>query len=153
MSESTPTSLPTLDAPGDAELITAVRGGDLDAYGTLFERHVEAARRLARQLVSPGDADDLVSEAFAKVLNVLQRGGGPDLAFRAYLLTSLRRLHVDKIRAASKLTTTDDLTPFDPGVPFEDTAVSGFDNQAAAKAFQQLPERWQQVLWLSLIHI
>lgn len=147
MSESTPTSLPTLDAPGDAELITAVRGGDLDAYGTLFERHVEAARRLARQLVSAGDVDDLVSEAFAKVLNVLQRGGGPDLAFRAYLLTSLRRLHVDKIRAASKLTTTDDLTPFDPGVPFEDTAVSGFDNQAAAKAFQQLPERWQQVLW------
>lgn len=147
VSESTPTSLTTLDAPGDAELITAVRGGDLDAYGILFERHVESARRLARQLVSAGDVDDLVSEAFAKVLNVLQKGGGPDLAFRAYLLTSLRRLHVDKIRAASRLTTTDDLTPFDPGVPFEDTAVSGFDNQAAAKAFQQLPERWQQVLW------
>ncbi|GGR71740.1 RNA polymerase sigma factor (sigma-70 family) [Nocardioides luteus] len=147
MSESTPTTLSTLDAPGDAELITAVRGGDVDAYGALFERHVEAARRLARQLVSAGDVDDLVSEAFAKVLNVLQRGGGPDLAFRAYLLTSLRRLHVDKIRAASKLTTTDDMTPFDPGVPFEDTAVSGFDNQAAARAFQQLPERWQQVLW------
>ena len=141
------TSLPTLDEPGDAELISAVRAGDLEAYGTLFERHVEAARRLARQLVSAGDVDDLVSDAFSKVLGVLQKGGGPDLAFRAYLLTSLRRLHVDKIRANSRLTPTDDLTPYDPGVPFEDTAVSGFDNAAAAKAFAALPERWQQVLW------
>lgn len=78
---------------------------------------------------------------------VLQRGGGPDLAFRAYLLTAVRRLHVDKIRAASRLHTTDDLTPFDPGVPFRDTAVEGFENAAAARAFASLPERWQLVLW------
>ncbi len=30
---------------------------------------------------------------------------------------------VDRIRAAARLHTTDDLTPFDPGVPFRDTAV------------------------------
>ncbi|WP_205471043.1 sigma-70 family RNA polymerase sigma factor [Nocardioides sp. SYSU D00038] len=135
------------DGPGDAELISAVRGGDVDAYGLLFARHVEAARRLGRQLVSGGDVDDLVSEAFAKVLTVLQRGGGPDLAFRAYLLTAVRRLHVDRIRAGSRLQTTDDLTPYDPGVPFTDTAVAGFENEAAARAFASLPERWQLVLW------
>jgi RNA polymerase sigma factor (sigma-70 family) len=139
-------TLPRIEA-GDAELISAVRGGDVDAYGELFDRHVEAARRLGRQLVSGPDVDDLVSEAFAKVLSVLQRGGGPDLAFRAYLLTAVRRLHVDKIRAGSRLHTTDDLTPFDPGVPFRDTAVEGFENAAAARAFASLPERWQMVLW------
>ena len=58
----------------DAALIAAVRGGDTDAYGVLFERHVDAARRLARTLARDGDADDLVSEAFAKVLPVLVRG-------------------------------------------------------------------------------
>ncbi len=141
------TTLPRIDEPGDAELISAVRGGDVEAYGELFSRHVEAARRLARQLVSPGDADDLVSEAFAKVLVVLQRGGGPDLAFRAYLLTAIRRLHVDKIRAGARVHTTGDLTPFDPGVPFRDTAVEGFESAAAARAFASLPERWQTVLW------
>ena len=135
------------DAPGDAELISAVRGGDVSAYGELFERHADAARRLARQLVSHGDVDDLVSDAFAKVLTVLQRGGGPDLAFRAYLLTAIRRLHVDKIRSTKRLTTTDDMEKFDPGVPFQDTAVEGFENAAAAKAFASLPERWQLVLW------
>ena len=141
------TTLHRIDEPGDAELISAVRGGDVDAYGQLFSRHVEAARRLARQLVPAGDADDLVSEAFAKVLVVLQRGDGPDLAFRAYLLTAVRRLHVDRLRAGARLHTTDDLTPFDPGVPFRDTAVEGFESAAAARAFASLPERWQTVLW------
>ena len=135
------------DGAADAELISAVRGGEVDAYGELFDRHVAAARRLARQLVPPADADDLVSEAFAKVLSLLQRGAGPDLAFRAYLLTAIRRLHVDRIRANARVQPTDDLEPFDPGVPFRDTAVEGFENAAAAKAFASLPERWQAVLW------
>ena len=137
----------SVDGPGDAELISAVRGGDVDAYGELFARHVDAARRLARQLAGPADADDLVSDAFTKVLTVLQRGGGPDLAFRAYLLTAVRRLHVDKMRGQQKLTTAGDMTPYDPGVPFSDTAVAGFEGGAAAKAFASLPERWQLVLW------
>ncbi len=140
-------SLSRVEEPGDAELISAVRGGDVDAYGELFARHVDAARRLARQLAGPADADDLVSDAFAKVLTVLQRGGGPDLAFRAYLLTAVRRLHVDRLRSGARLRPVDDLTPFDPGLPFHDTAVEGFENAAAARAFASLPERWQMVLW------
>ena len=135
------------EGPADAELISAVRGGDADAYGELFDRHVAAARRLARQLMPPADAEDLVSEAFAKVFSLLQRGAGPDLAFRAYLLTAIRRLHVDRIRANARVQPTDDMEPFDPGVPFRDTAVEGFENAAAAKAFASLPERWQAVLW------
>ncbi len=136
-----------LATPSDAELISSVRGGDVTAYGDLFARHHEAANRLARQLVRGPDADDLVSDAFAKVLTVLQGGGGPDVAFRAYLLTALRRLHVDKMRAGAKLHTSDDMTTFDPGVPFFDTAVASFESGAAAKAFATLPERWQLVLW------
>jgi RNA polymerase sigma factor (sigma-70 family) len=131
----------------DPELISRVREGDVAAYGILFSRHVDAATRLARLMVNGSDADDLVSEAFVKVLNVLLGGGGPDVAFRAYLLTAVRRLHIDKVRSNQRLTTTDDLTPFDPGVPFTDTAVAGFEGGAAAKAFASLPERWQMVLW------
>lgn len=136
-----------LDSPSDAELISRVRGGDLDAYGQLFGRHVEAARRLARQLVRGPDSEDLVSDAFTKVMGALQKGGGPDIAFRAYLLTAVRRLHVDRVRAQSRITTSDDLTELDPGVPFQDTVVEQFENGAAARAFASLPERWQMVLW------
>ena len=131
----------------DAELISSVRGGDVSAYGDLFARHRDAATRLARQLVPGPDADDLVSEAFAKVLNVLLAGGGPDVAFRAYLLTAVRRLHVDKIRATTRATPTDDLTPYEDPEPFADSVIAGFEGGAAAKAFASLPERWQLVLW------
>ena len=136
-----------VETPSDAELISRVRGGDVAAYGELFSRHVDAAHRLGRQLVRGPDADDLVSEAFAKTLQVLQSGGGPDVAFRAYLLTSVRRLHVDRIRSAKKVQPSDDMTQYDDGLPFQDTAVANFENGAAARAFSSLPERWQLVLW------
>lgn len=131
----------------DAALITAVRSGDTVAYGTLFERHRTAADRLSRQLVSGAGADDLVSEAFLKVLGVLQRGGGPDEAFRAYLLTAVRRLHIDAIRSAKRERSTDDETELDRAVEFVDPAAMEFDRGAAGDAFRSLPERWQLVLW------
>ncbi|HET7173766.1 MAG TPA: sigma-70 family RNA polymerase sigma factor [Nocardioidaceae bacterium] len=133
--------------PSDGELIAAVRGGDVSAYGVLFTRHQGAALRLARQIAGRSDAEDLVSDAFAKVLQVLRRGDGPDVAFRAYLLTAVRRLHVDRLRATKRLTTTDEIEQLDPGVPFADPAVAQFESTAASKAFASLPERWQLVLW------
>ena len=134
-------------APSDAELLARVRGGDVQAYGELFDRHRDAAYRLARQLARGPDADDLVSEAFAKVLSLLQAGRGPDVAFRAYLLTAVRRLHVDRLRSGQRVQPTDDVSHFDNGVPFQDTAVDEFERSAAARAFGSLPERWQVVLW------
>src|SRR5918998_5276358 len=118
----------------DGALIAAVRSGDTDAYGELFARHADAARRLARSLTDPVAADDLVSEAFAKVLAVLQRGAGPDLAFRAYLLTAVRRLHVDGVRATDRVRPTEDQDVLDPAVELADPAVAGFERSAAARA-------------------
>ena len=128
--------LNSLDAPSDAELISRVRGGDVDAYGQLFARHVEAARRLARQLVRGPDSDDLVSDAFTKVMGALQQRRRP--RHRVPRLPpdrrtpAARRPHPGPV---PKLTTSDDLTEFDPGVPFQDTVVEQFESGAAAKAF------------------
>ncbi len=134
--------------PSDAELITAVRGGDTEAYGQLYRRHVASARQLARQLTrSATDLDDLVAEAFAKVLDTLRGGGGPDTAFRAYLLTTLRNTLYDRVRRDRRLELSDDMSRHDPGVPWVDTAVAGLESSLAARAFARLPERWQTVLW------
>jgi RNA polymerase sigma factor (sigma-70 family) len=134
--------------PSDAELISAAREGDSAAFGQLYSRHVEAARRLARTLVrGSSDVDDLVAETFAKLLSKLREGGGPDAAFRAYLLTSLRNNFYDRTRRDRRVEVTDDLTRHDPGVPFVDTAVEGLERSLAARAFARLPERWQLVLW------
>jgi RNA polymerase sigma factor (sigma-70 family) len=134
--------------PGDAGLIQAVREGSTEAYGELYERHVGAARSLARYLCpSPSEADDAVSEAFAKMLQVLQDGGGPDEAFRAYLLRALRNKVYDRARRDKKISFTDDLESQAPAEPFVDTAEAELERSLAARAFKQLPERWQTVLW------
>jgi RNA polymerase sigma factor (sigma-70 family) len=134
--------------PTDAELIAAVRGGSMDAYADLYRRHVEPARALARQLTGdPAERDDLVAEAFAKLLSMLLRGGGPDSAFRAYLLTVLRHLRADRARHDRRVELTDDLGPYDRGVPWRDTAVDRLDERLAGRAFTRLPERWRAVLW------
>jgi RNA polymerase sigma factor (sigma-70 family) len=135
-------------AVGDAGLIQAVREGSTEAYGELYERHVGAARSLARYLCpSPSEADDAVSEAFAKMLQVLQAGGGPDEAFRAYLLRALRNKVYDRARRDKKISFTDDLETQAPAEPFVDTAEAELERSLAARAFRQLPERWQAVLW------
>ena len=114
-----------VDAPSDAELISRVRGGDVDGLrgaalrvATWSPRAGCAPARRGPRRRRPG-----LRGVRQGAWTVLQGGGGPDVAFRAYLLTAVRRLHVDRVRARSRLTTTDDMTPFDPGVPFKDTAV------------------------------
>ncbi|MEO6083128.1 MAG: sigma-70 family RNA polymerase sigma factor [Umezawaea sp.] len=131
-----------------------MRGGKIEAYGELYERHVSAAYNLARQLTrSPAESDDLVSEAFAKVLDTLRGGRGPDSAFRAYLLTALRHTAYDKTRRDKKVELSDDVSAVSGvaadavSVPFSDTAVAGLERSMAARAYAQLPERWQTVLW------
>ncbi len=142
-----PEMLSTTAESTDADLIAAVRAGDVDAYGLLFERHRQAASRLAGHLVPGPDADDLVSESFIRVLSVLQAGKGPDEFFRAYLLSSIRRLHLDRLRAGKRVRTTDDEAELDRAVEFVDPATMRFEQGAAADAFTSLPERWQLVLW------
>lgn len=132
----------------DAELLAASRTGDTDAYGELFRRHAPAATALARRLTGhPSDADDLVSESFTKVLAALRNGNGPTSAMRPYLLTAVRRVHVDRAVAGQKVQPTDDMSAHDPGVPFIDPALAGLERSMVAQAYQQLPERWQMVLW------
>ncbi|WP_100448987.1 sigma-70 family RNA polymerase sigma factor [Glycomyces xiaoerkulensis] len=142
---------PHPDVPGqlsDPELIAATRAGDTTAYAVLYERHIHAARRLARVLAQDvAAADDLVSETFAKLLHTLQEGRGPELAFRPYMLRTLRNTFYDRVRRDKRIEYTDDLSQHDSGEIQPDPAVEGQERRYAALAFGKLPERWQMVLW------
>ncbi|MGI5324955.1 sigma-70 family RNA polymerase sigma factor [Actinomadura nitritigenes] len=141
---------PATTGTGDAALISRVRGGDVSAYATLYERHVAAARGLARHLTrgsDPAAAEDAVQDAFAKVLGVLRRGAGPDTGFRPYLLTAVRRSVYDRRRADRRVHRTDRIEEFDQGVPFEDPALAELERSMIVQAYRSLPDRWQEVLW------
>ena len=134
--------------PSDVDLIAASRAGDAAAYDSLYRRHLAAAYGLARQLVrNRAEADDVVAETFAKILDLLHRGGGPDDAFRPYLLAAVRRAAYDRHRAERRQLVTDEMEAFDRGVSFADPAVADLERTLIARAFASLPERWQAVLW------
>jgi RNA polymerase sigma factor (sigma-70 family) len=139
---------PAADETSDAVLLLRTREGDSEAFGSLYLRHVGAARVLARQLArDPSEADELVAESFTRVLSVLQRGGGPEAAVRPYLLSTMRRLNVDRRVAERKTEPTDDLTAHDPGEPFIDLPADELERSIVSTAFASLPERWRLVLW------
>ncbi|HEY2314183.1 MAG TPA: sigma-70 family RNA polymerase sigma factor [Streptosporangiaceae bacterium] len=132
----------------DARVLNLVRAGDANAFGLLYQRHEQAARRLARELVvSPAEVDDVVAETFARLLDVTQRGGGPSDAFRPYVLTAVRRVCYDRLSAQRGQNRAAELAMPDPGDPFVDTAVASLDRSLIARAFLSLPERWSAVLW------
>src|SRR5260370_39865893 len=69
------------------------------SYAELYIEHAPAARRVALSLVPRDVADDIVAEAFARVLAATREGGGPSHAFRAYLLRAVRNLAHDWLAA------------------------------------------------------
>jgi RNA polymerase sigma factor (sigma-70 family) len=141
-----------VDDRADSQLLEAVRAGEVAAYGELYKRHVGAARNLARQLAhSVAERDDLVSEAFSKVLQTLRAGRGPESVFRPYLLTALRHTAYDKTRQDRKVELHADIAntvdPVLTSVSYKDTVMADEEKTLVAKAFEQLPDRWRLVLW------
>lgn len=131
----------------DAVLCDRVRHGDGIAFTELYSRHYEKGIRYALRLVRDRqDAEDLLSEAFARTLDVLKRGKGPTESFQAYLNMVLRNLH---IRAADSNTVAlpDDADNYLPQLQEPDCNEELGERDLLYIAFSNLPERWQNVLW------
>src|SRR5262245_8873225 len=136
-----------LSALSDAELITSVRAGSDAAFAVLYERHAGAARAAARSLgASRSDVDDLVAEAFTRVLSALRRGAGPEIAFRPYLMTCVRNAWYDKARKDGRVDVPGEV-PEDINLALLNVPPDSEDARMVAAAFASLPERWQMVLW------
>lgn len=134
--------------PSDAELTEAVRRGDLAAYGVLYKRHLGAARRAAGALAATAaEREDLIAEAFVRLLRVLRAGGGPDDEFRAYLLTTMRNVMISWRRRDGPLSVVADVPEVGRSTSPEAVVGSRLHAALAAEAFASLPERWRLVLW------
>ncbi|MER7517066.1 sigma-70 family RNA polymerase sigma factor [Streptomyces sp. NPDC126499] len=153
--------------PSDAELVQRMREGDDGAYEELFRRHSAAVRRYARSCCRDADtADDLTAEVFARTLQAVRGGAGPEQAVRAYLLTSVRRVAATWTRtqkrehlvedfavfaedAARAAEVADQTATFGAGLDLgaDVRAMHEAEQSLAMQAFRSLPERWQAVLW------
>ncbi|WP_182255440.1 RNA polymerase sigma factor [Microbacterium esteraromaticum] len=136
------------DPRSDADLLRELRNGDRDAYVVLWERHIGAALRYSRRML-PSRAEDLASEALLAIYQqVTTTSKGPDFAFRSYLKAVIRNTAIRWRKEASRF---DEWAEAD-AVDFSD-GLSLVERESDASdllgAFQDLPERWQKVLWLS----
>ncbi|TQF07446.1 sigma-70 family RNA polymerase sigma factor [Kitasatospora acidiphila] len=146
--------------PSDAELTALVRAGDDSAYEELYRRHVEAVRRYARSCCRDSfTAEDLAGEVFARTLQALKAGKGPEFAVRAYLLTAVRNVAAAWGRTGQREQLIDDFGAFeqsassaaidfdlaDPGA--DAWAMAMADRRMVMQAFVELPEDDRLLLW------
>ena len=141
--------------PSDADLTARVRGGDAAAYAVLWRRHERAARRVARRTANPSDVDELVSEAFCRLLRLLQTGGGPEGNFRAYLLLTVKRLAIDTHRRYYQRValTGDDADLATHALPTaEDVALQLVRQSAVRRAIAAVPAESRALLFDVAVH-
>jgi RNA polymerase sigma factor (sigma-70 family) len=133
----------------DSELLTRARGQDRDAIATLYARHRPTARRVATTYARAGEPDDLVNEAFFRVIGALERGGGPEDSFRAYLLVTLRRTAMESIARTHDEPVAEVPEPVaaQTGAPPLDVA----DRQMIIAAYAALTAPQQSVLWQTAV--
>ncbi len=138
--------------PAEAALLERARRRDPDAVDALYAEHAPAARGMAIALAGPGSADDLVADAFARVIAQLHAGRGPADSFRSYLLATVRNRFRDVQRRARRE------VPAAPrswllernAEPVEGPEAEldrSQDGDRAAAAFNSLSEEWREVLW------
>ncbi|MDH2411372.1 NPCBM/NEW2 domain-containing protein [Streptomyces chitinivorans] len=149
--------------PGDAELVSRMRGGDTRAYEELYRRHAGAVRRYVRHCCrDTATANDLTDEVFARTLLAVRGGAGPDTAVRTHLLAAVRDVAAAWAGTSGWDLLVEDFAVFaaaadSPGgegafVANADVrAMRRAERSTAVRAFRDLPERWQVVLWHTVI--
>lgn len=155
MQTLTPTALPTLS---DASLLTAARLGDPEAIAELYSRHRSAMTAVAnRHAFHDYPAQDLVSEAFARMLRALANGRGPTDHAMAYLAVSIRNLSARHGRRTSHrhapALASDELlhgVP-DPRPGVEHGLLTEERGRQLRTALAALPPRWREVLLLTQV--
>ncbi|UGY94441.1 sigma-70 family RNA polymerase sigma factor [Streptomyces gobiensis] len=147
-------------ASSDAELTESVRGGESEAaVAELYRRHRGAVFAYALTCCrDPHTAEDLTSEAFTRTIQAVRSGGGPEAAWRPYLLTAVRRTAADWARTSRRTELSTDFEQWATDPARAPDAESGEermlrreDNRLVLHAFRSLPERWQTVLWHTVV--
>ena len=109
-------------------------------------------RRLARRLcTNRSDVDDVTGEVFTNTLRAIRAGRGPSDSLRSYVLTATRHTVI-------KLQTRADgghVTPFaEPDDALDHRRAEDDPYRAAdpiSHAFMRLPDRFQDVLWMTCV--
>ncbi|WP_369228693.1 RNA polymerase sigma factor (plasmid) [Streptomyces sp. R39] len=138
----------------DQELAQLVRDGDTEAFAELFTRHRAVATRLAAIHADDAHtAQDVVAEAFSRVLQALRSGGGPSNSFRSYLLKVLRNVVTEWGRGAGRQVYVPDVSRYEVecAASAGHEALRNYEHTLAIEALSSLSDRWRTVLWRTVV--
>ena len=135
----------------DEQLMLEVRDGDESALGVLFERHHESVYRyLLRMTGTPHVSEDLVQDAFMRVLRY-SGSFRDDSKFRPWLYRVAHNVCTDHFKRSSKRTEfgTDDLEAVDESPGSHDLLESRERAGILKDALMSLPQDKRELLILA----
>ena len=135
-------SLPGRDSLSDADdrtVASRAADGDIRAFEILMRRYGSLLRAYAARIVRLDDADDVVQETFVTAWQELPNLKNP-ASVRSWLITTVTRKSLDRLRGTREQDSLDDHDVFDPkDGPAEIAAATSLD-EALSQVLSALPE-------------
>lgn len=98
-------------------LLEAARTGDGQAMGRIFDLYAATLFRYAMRLChDPAEADRIVGDVFAQLLEQLSSGRGPKTNLRSYLYQIAYHVLVDHVRDAAHVSSVDEAPNLQDGM-------------------------------------
>ncbi len=126
---------------------------DREFWSRWFEEHAGRLLLFARQQTrGEEDAQDVLQDAFLRMWNTAQRQPGLDLPSLAFAFTSIRRCAIDLGRKTTRRSRREEESA-DEGERvawFESDLEQREEREELERAMRQLPENYQEVLFLKI---
>jgi RNA polymerase sigma-70 factor, ECF subfamily len=142
-----------LEQDSDEALIAAIQGRDVRALELLYDRHRVIAYSLAlRSLGNPGDAEDVVQEAFLNVWRAAATFRRERSTARSWILSIVHHRAIDKLRGRKSRVQP---VALEEGMNVPDSAnvwrevANNLDGEDVRHALESLPEEQRQTIDLA----
>jgi RNA polymerase sigma-70 factor (TIGR02952 family) len=145
--------------PDAWDLVSAAQGGDVDAFGRLYDRYVDTVYRfIYYRLGDRAHAEDLTSETFMRALRRLHtlKNQGRDPV--AWLVTIARNLILDHIKSARYRLEVSAEDAFEPSHgatatdSAETTVLTVLTNERLLEAMKELSDEQRECVVLRFLH-
>jgi RNA polymerase sigma-70 factor (ECF subfamily) len=156
MAPNGPPEPPVTPVEQDEDRVLAIRasGGDVTAFGLLYDRHVDAIFRYVYYRVrDDAEAEDLTSDVFMRALKAMPRYE-PRQAFLAWLYRIARNAIIDRARRGGRQVSFEDAIEHptaDQVVEPDTELLSRSDGDMLRRALGQLTPLQQEVIVLRFL--